>query len=80
MSSLWTCISGLNDSIVHHDGIMDLIQKNQDDVYSRMKNLNSSLNQVLNDLQTFSGHNVKGKLDFISFTVLFCVAQFHIDG
>ncbi|XP_070826653.1 EMILIN-1-A-like [Chaetodon trifascialis] len=60
VSSLWTCVSGLNDSVIHHGGIMDFIQKNQDDVYSRMKNLNSSLNQVLKDLQSFSDHNLTG--------------------
>ncbi|XP_044052518.1 EMILIN-1-like isoform X2 [Siniperca chuatsi] len=60
VSSLWTCVSGLNDSVVHHGGIMDFIQKNQDDVYSRMKNLNSSLNQVLKDLQSFSEHDMTG--------------------
>ncbi|XP_070687163.1 EMILIN-1-A-like, partial [Pempheris klunzingeri] len=58
VSSLWTCVSGLNDSVVHHGGIMDVIQKNQDDVYSRMKNLNMSLNQVLKDLQSFSEHDL----------------------
>uniref|UniRef100_A0A8C9YGL0 Elastin microfibril interfacer 1b n=1 Tax=Sander lucioperca TaxID=283035 RepID=A0A8C9YGL0_SANLU len=42
VSSLWTCVSGLNESVVHHGGIMDFIQKNQDDVFSRMKNLNSN--------------------------------------
>ncbi|XP_068584927.1 EMILIN-1b isoform X2 [Cebidichthys violaceus] len=60
VSSLWTCVSGLNESVVHHGGIMDFIQKNQDDVYSRMKNLNSSLNQVLKDLQSSSEHDLTG--------------------
>ncbi|XP_071346082.1 EMILIN-1-A-like [Trachinotus anak] len=60
VSSLWTCVSGLNDSIVHHGGILEFIQKNQDDVHSRMKNLNSSVNQVLKDLQSFSDNNLTG--------------------
>ncbi|KAM8893449.1 EMILIN-1-A-like isoform 2-T2 [Spinachia spinachia] len=47
VSGLWTCVSGLNESVVRQGGIMDLIQKNQDEVYRRVKNLNSSLNQVL---------------------------------
>lgn len=41
---------------------MDVIQKNHNDVYSRVKNLNSSLNQVLKDLQSFSDRNVFGEL------------------
>lgn len=51
---------------------MSSIQKNQDDVYSRMKNLNSSLSHVLKDLQSFYDHNVMGELEF---TLLFC--SFH---
>ncbi|XP_022605747.1 EMILIN-1 [Seriola dumerili] len=60
VSSLWTCVSGLNDSVIHHGGILDFIQKNQDNVQSRMKNLNSSVNQVLKDLQSFSDYNLTG--------------------
>ncbi|XP_028431102.1 EMILIN-1b [Perca flavescens] len=60
VSSLWTCVSGLNESVVHHGGIMDFIQKNQDDVYSRMKNLNSSMNQFLRDLQGSSVNGLSG--------------------
>lgn len=60
VSSLWTCVSGLNDSLIQNGGIIDFIQKNQNDVYSRMKNLNSSMNQVLKDLQSFSKHNLTG--------------------
>lgn len=52
---------------------MDFIQKNQDDVYSRMKNLNTSLNQVLKDIQSFSEHNLTGELDCLSISI----AQLH---
>ncbi|XP_056267904.1 EMILIN-1-A-like isoform X2 [Pseudoliparis swirei] len=60
VSTLWTCVSGLNESVVHHGGIMDAIQRNQDDVYRRMKSLNSSLNQVSKDLQRSSEHDLPG--------------------
>uniref|UniRef100_A0A3Q3JX90 C1q domain-containing protein n=1 Tax=Monopterus albus TaxID=43700 RepID=A0A3Q3JX90_MONAL len=60
VSSLWTCVSGLNDSVIHHRGILDIMQRNQDEVTSRMKNMNSSLNQVLKDLQTFSERGLTG--------------------
>ncbi|XP_008300795.1 EMILIN-1-like isoform X2 [Stegastes partitus] len=60
VSSLWTCVSGLNESVVHHGGVLDFIQRNQDDVHSRMKNLNSSLNQVFRELQSFSDHDLTG--------------------
>ncbi|XP_045898828.1 EMILIN-1-like, partial [Micropterus dolomieu] len=60
VSSLWTCVSGLNDSVVQHGGIMDFIQKNQEEVYSKMKNLNSSLNQVFKELQSFSEREMTG--------------------
>ncbi|XP_034426095.1 EMILIN-1-like [Hippoglossus hippoglossus] len=60
VSSLWTCVSGLNDTVLHHGGILDVIQKNQDDVHGRMKNLNSSVTHVLKDLQNFSEQDVSG--------------------
>ncbi|XP_028257982.1 EMILIN-1b isoform X2 [Parambassis ranga] len=60
VSSLWTCVSSLNDSVIHHGGILDFIQRDQDDVHSRMKNLNSSVNQILRDLQSFSRHDLNG--------------------
>lgn len=45
---------------------MDLIQKNQDEVYSRVKNLNSSVNQVLKDLQGSSERDLSGELFSVS--------------
>ncbi|XP_026234463.1 EMILIN-1-like isoform X3 [Anabas testudineus] len=60
MSGLWTCVAGLNDSVINHGSILGFIQKNQDDIHSRMKNLNSSLNQVLKDLQSFSENDLTG--------------------
>ncbi|XP_026157014.1 EMILIN-1b [Mastacembelus armatus] len=60
VSSLWTCVSGLNDSVIHHGGILDFIQKNQEDIHSRMKNLNSSMYHVLKDLHSFSEHDRTG--------------------
>lgn len=70
MSSLWTCVSGLNESVILHGGILDFVQKNQDDVHSRIKNLNSSLNHVLKDLQRFSEHDLNGKLVSTHFFIL----------
>ncbi|XP_061614168.1 EMILIN-1-A-like isoform X2 [Phyllopteryx taeniolatus] len=61
VSSLWTCFSGLNNSVIHHGGILDFVQKNQDDVQSRMKNLNSSLNYILKEMQSFSDHALTGQ-------------------
>lgn len=81
MSSLWTCVSGLNDSVVQHGGILDFIQKNQDDVHSRMKNLNSSVNQVLKELQSISEHDLTGELDsavFYFVLFFFIVAYFTV--
>lgn len=52
---------------------MDFIQKNQEEVYSKMKNLNSSLNQVFKELQSFSEREMTGEPDS---TLLFCGGQF----
>lgn len=55
---------------------MGSIQKNQDNVYSRMKNLNSSLNYVMKNLQSFYDHNVTGELDSaLLFTYSCCMAH-----
>ncbi|XP_057706914.1 EMILIN-1-A-like [Corythoichthys intestinalis] len=60
VSSLWTCFSGLNNSIIHHGGILDFVQDNQDDIQSRIKNLNASLNHILKDKQRFTDHALPG--------------------
>ncbi|XP_049575102.1 EMILIN-1b isoform X1 [Syngnathus scovelli] len=60
VSSLWTCFSGLNNSIIHHGEILDFVQKNQDDIQSRIKNLNSSLIHISKDTQSFSDHPLTG--------------------
>ncbi|XP_061671600.1 EMILIN-1-A-like isoform X2 [Syngnathoides biaculeatus] len=61
VSSLWTCFSGLNNSVIRHGGILDFVQKNQDDVQSRMKNLNSSLTHILKEMQNFSDQGLTGQ-------------------
>lgn len=53
-SRLWTSVSGLNRSLVHQDGVLASVQKNQAQVSSRIKAFNSSLSQVLKDLQSLS--------------------------
>lgn len=60
VSSLWSCVGGLNDTVIRHGGMLDLIQDSQDDVHRRMKSLNSSLNHILKDLQSLSEHDVRG--------------------
>ncbi|KAM7405563.1 hypothetical protein PAMP_000004 [Pampus punctatissimus] len=60
VSSLWTCVSGLNDTVIRHGGVLDVIQRNHDDVQSHMKNLNFSLNQAVTRLQNFSEHAPTG--------------------
>lgn len=62
VSSLWTCVSGLNDTVIRHGGLLDFIQNGQDDIHGRVKNLNSSLNQVSRDLQSLSEHDLTGEL------------------
>uniref|UniRef100_A0A672FZE6 Elastin microfibril interfacer 1 n=1 Tax=Salarias fasciatus TaxID=181472 RepID=A0A672FZE6_SALFA len=61
MSGLWTCVSGVNETMAHHDEILHGLQKQQDDVIGRMKNLNSSLSQVLRDLRGLRGQEQPGQ-------------------
>lgn len=60
VSRLWSSVSGLNHSLLHHAEILDSVQKKQSDVYGRVKNLNSSLNQVLQDVHGLSDHSAIG--------------------
>ncbi|KAF7655685.1 hypothetical protein LDENG_00052430 [Lucifuga dentata] len=60
VSSLWTCVTGLNNTVIHHGGMLDFVQNNQDDIDIRMKNLNSSLNHILKDLQNLSEQDLRG--------------------
>ncbi|XP_072235873.1 EMILIN-1-A-like isoform X2 [Leuresthes tenuis] len=53
--SLWSCVSVMNESVIHHQDILGFIQRDQENIHSRMKSLNSSLNQVLRDLNIFPG-------------------------
>ncbi|KAM3877469.1 EMILIN-1b [Diretmus argenteus] len=60
VSGLWTCVTGLNNTVIRHGGVMDYIQINQDDIHTRMKSLNSSLNHVMKDLQSISEQDLTG--------------------
>ncbi|XP_051919818.1 EMILIN-1-like [Hippocampus zosterae] len=60
VSSLWTCFSGLNKTVIDHEGILDFVQKNQDEFQGRIKNLNSSLNHVLKEMHSFSELTLTG--------------------
>uniref|UniRef100_A0A8C5H3E5 EMILIN-1-like n=1 Tax=Gouania willdenowi TaxID=441366 RepID=A0A8C5H3E5_GOUWI len=45
-------VTGLNQSVVQHGGVLELLQEQQDHVHVHMKNLNSSLTLVLRELQS----------------------------
>ncbi|XP_077569289.1 EMILIN-1-A-like [Stigmatopora nigra] len=60
VSRLWTCFLGVNNTIIHHGATLDFVQDNQDDIQSWLKNLNASLNHILNDKQSFSDHRLPG--------------------
>lgn len=60
VSSLWSCVGGLNDTVVLHGGLIDLVQNGQDDVQRRVKSLNSSLNHALKNLQGMNEGDLRG--------------------
>ncbi|XP_076011895.1 EMILIN-1b isoform X2 [Genypterus blacodes] len=60
VTGLWTCVTNLNDTVIHHGGTLDFIQNNQDDIHTRMKSLNSSLSHVLKDLQGLNEQDLTG--------------------
>ncbi|XP_055010329.1 EMILIN-1-like [Boleophthalmus pectinirostris] len=51
VSSLWSCVGGLNDTVVLHGGLIDLIQNSEEEVHRRIKSLNSTLSNAIKDLQ-----------------------------
>ncbi|KAM4593632.1 EMILIN-1-A-like isoform 2-T2 [Odontesthes bonariensis] len=55
VTSLWSCVSVVNESVIHQQDMLGFIQKDQENIHSRMKSLNSSLNQVLRDLKISPG-------------------------
>ncbi|XP_034040946.1 EMILIN-1-like isoform X1 [Thalassophryne amazonica] len=57
VSRLWTCVTALNNTVGHHDGVLYFIQNNQDDIHSRIKSLNSSFNHISKGLQSLSEQN-----------------------
>lgn len=63
---MWTSVSGLNHSLVHQGGVLDSLQKTQDDVYGRIKTFNSSLSQVQKELRRLSEDSVSGEWTTLS--------------
>jgi hypothetical protein len=54
-------VSGLNSTVIAHGEILDDIQNEQlDGIHGNIKNLNSSINHVLDAFQSFSEKDLTG--------------------
>ncbi|XP_029904547.1 EMILIN-1b [Myripristis murdjan] len=60
VSGLWSCVNNLNSTVIHHGGMIDVIQNNQDDIHGEMKNINSILNHLTRDLKSLSEQDLTG--------------------
>uniref|UniRef100_A0A8C5CMM9 Elastin microfibril interfacer 1b n=1 Tax=Gadus morhua TaxID=8049 RepID=A0A8C5CMM9_GADMO len=61
VTGLWSCVSGLNSTVIAHGEILDDIQNEQlDGIHGNIKNLNSSINHVLDAFQSFSEKDLTG--------------------
>lgn len=61
VSSLWNCVSGLNDTVISHSGFIEILQNTHlDDIHGKIKRLNSSMVHVLKEFQSFTENDLTG--------------------
>ena len=61
VTGLWSCVSGLNSTVIAHGGILDDIQNEQlDGIHGDIKDLNASVNHVLDAFQSLSEQDLTG--------------------
>ncbi|KAK7152704.1 hypothetical protein R3I93_010809 [Phoxinus phoxinus] len=61
VSSLWNCVTGLNDTVISHSGFIEILQNTHlDDIHGKIKRLNSSMVHVLKEFQSFTENDLTG--------------------
>ncbi|XP_028849618.1 EMILIN-1b [Denticeps clupeoides] len=61
VSGLWNCVNGLNATVIAHGGFIDSIQTTHlDGIYSKIKNLNSSVVHLFKEFQAFTEQDFMG--------------------
>ncbi|XP_067223471.1 EMILIN-1b isoform X1 [Chanodichthys erythropterus] len=61
VSSLWNCVSGLNNTVISHSEFIEIFQNTHlDDIHSKIKRLNSSMVHVLKEFQSLTENDLTG--------------------
>ncbi|CDQ60499.1 unnamed protein product [Oncorhynchus mykiss] len=61
VSGLWNCVNGLNATVISHGGVIKNIQTTQlDGIHGKIKNLNSSISNILKEFQNLSEQDLTG--------------------
>uniref|UniRef100_A0A8C1I8T4 Elastin microfibril interfacer 1b n=1 Tax=Cyprinus carpio TaxID=7962 RepID=A0A8C1I8T4_CYPCA len=61
MSSLWNCVSGLNNTVISHSGFIEILQNTHlDDIHGAIKRLNSSMVHILKEFQSLTENDLTG--------------------
>ena len=61
VSSLWSCVNGLNATVTSHSSFIDTIQDTHlDGIHGKIKQLNSSLLHVLKQFQSITEQDLTG--------------------
>ncbi|TRY90329.1 hypothetical protein DNTS_015225, partial [Danionella cerebrum] len=61
MSSLWSCVSGLNNTVISHSGFIEILQNTHlDDIHGKIKRLNSSVVHILKEFQNLAENDLTG--------------------
>uniref|UniRef100_A0A671M7R5 EMILIN-1-like n=1 Tax=Sinocyclocheilus anshuiensis TaxID=1608454 RepID=A0A671M7R5_9TELE len=61
VSSLWNCVSGLNNTVISHSGFIEILQNTHlDDIHGKIKRLNSSMVHILKEFQSLTENDLTG--------------------
>lgn len=61
VSSLWNCVSGLNNTVISHSEFIEIFQNTHlDDIHGKIKRLNSSMVHVLKEFQSLTENDLTG--------------------
>ncbi|XP_023662491.1 EMILIN-1-A isoform X2 [Paramormyrops kingsleyae] len=61
VTSLWSCVSDINTTVISHSGFIDEIQKTQlDGIHRNIRHLNSSMLHILQEFLNFSNQDFVG--------------------
>lgn len=61
VSSLWNCVSGLNNTVISHSEFIEILQNTHlDDIHGKIKRLNSSMVHILKEFQNLTEHDLTG--------------------